>query len=166
MSRYVLSQRYPNRLHEKLLSSMKLAPVPLILVGVISLGACGKAGPAPKPTPTHIPAPMGIVTGGIAPCVGAIFPRMHLPRYAAGTVTVLKGRFREKKIGPGTFADVFPRQVAARVAVRKNSKYRLVLPPGHYVLKASYPHGNVHPFIGVNVRVGKTVHADIPDMCK
>ncbi len=116
-------------------------------------------------TPASVPSGMGAVIGGIDPCSG--LPIVGGPRYAAGTVTVLKGTVSWEPTGPGTSAAVFPATVAASQSLAENATYRFVLAPGTYVLRAGFPPpANVEPYATVTVLAGRTLHVDIPNMCK
>jgi hypothetical protein len=88
-----------------------------------------------------------------------------LPHYAAGTVTVLRGQARWGKWNHGVRHLILPREVVARATVGVNKMYRFALVPGHYVLVAHLPHGNVRPYTQILVKEGVTLHADIPNMC-
>jgi hypothetical protein len=70
----------------------------------------------------------------------------------------------EKQYGPAR--SIFPSHAVAKETARVNSMYRFALGPGHYVLAARFPHSNVRPFVQITVEAGKTIHADIPNMCK
>lgn len=103
------------------------------------------------------------VTGGIIPCSG--LPIEHGPHYSAGTVTVLKGQVTLRSTGQGDFVDVFPTTVAAWVNVDTNATYHFELEPGQYVLDASFPLGNVVPYVNVTLQPGDDLWVDIPNMC-
>ena len=118
------------------------------------LGACGN---------TPVSATDGVVTGGIEPCQGAIVSGG--PRYAEGTVTVLRGVVTWKPDGARQLA-VFPATTVATVQVGRDASYRFALTPGDYVLRAFFPAPvNVQPWVSVAVKPGATVQADIPNMC-
>lgn len=105
------------------------------------------------------------VVGDIMPCTG-LFPgaskNLKLPRYAAGTVFVLKGPMRRTPEGGWSL----PKHVVAKQTVRVNATYRFAVFPGHYVLAARLAHSNAEGFLHVTVREGVTVHAVIPNSCK
>jgi hypothetical protein len=103
----------------------------------------------------------GFVVGGIAPCTG-LFKNVKLPRYAAGTVSLLNGPMSRTPEG----AWRLPKHVVAKQTVRVNGTYRFAVVPGHYVLAARLAHSNAGGFLRVNVREGVTVHANIPNTCK
>ena len=107
----------------------------------------------------------GVIVGGIAPCTG-LPPSMvkNLPRFAAGTVYVYRGRIGHFHTSEHLL-HLLARSVV-RQTVQRNHTYRFVLPPGPYVLVAHYPNGNVRPFVQATVRSGATAHVDIPNMCK
>jgi len=108
-----------------------------------------------------------VVIGGIDPCIGAApvngVPRG--PRYAAGTVTALRGQMTWKSLGRGNRAPVFPTHVVGTARVGTNRTYRFVLAPGHYVLRARLLHSNVTSLAQVRLKQGTDVHVDIPNMC-
>jgi len=111
------------------------------------------------------PDDKAVVVGGIAPCEG--IPVHGGPRYAAGTVTVLKGRVTWKRIDGQSRRPVFPTHVVADARVATNGMYRFILAPGHYVLRARYQQpANVHPYVQVALKPGRVVHVDIPNICR
>lgn len=123
--------------------------------------------PVPCETPSAIrcyPQPQsgkGLITGGIRPCQGIFDP--NAPHYAAGTVTVLKGKMTLTSGRP----PVFPSQVVASQQLKTNDSYLLALDPGDYVLQAHFPPpANVTPFVQVTVQSAQAVEVDIPNMCK
>ena len=104
------------------------------------------------------PGGKGVITGGIIPCSG-LPPQPHSPHYAAGTVTVFKGRIGSTGVSPTT--------AVAQEAVAVNVTYRFVLNPGPYVLQAQFPPpANVRPFTSVTLQAGDNLKIDIPNMCK
>ncbi len=116
---------------------------------------------------THVSHGKIVVIGGIDPCIGAApvngVPRG--PRYAAGTVTALRGQMTWKSLGRGNRAPVFPTHVVGTARVGTNRTYRFVLAPGHYVLRARLLHSNVTSLAQVRLKQGTVVHVDIPNMC-
>jgi hypothetical protein len=121
-------------------------------------GVWATGGSAPRP---HNNA---VVIGGIDPCHG--LPMHGGPRYAAGTVTVLRGWALLKHPTHGVRTWNFPTKIVGKVHVAKNSTYRFTLAPGHYVLRAQYPPpANVSPFVQFTARQGTTLHVDIPNVC-
>lgn len=108
-----------------------------------------------------------VVIGGIAPCIGAapVNGDPRGPRYAAGTVTVLRGKLTWKSLGRGNRTMIFPTHVVGRASVGENRTYRFVLVPGQYVLRARLLHSNVASFAQVILKRGTVVHVDIPNMC-
>lgn len=107
------------------------------------------------------PSGQGLVTGGIKPCQAIVNP--NAPRYAAGTVTVLKGRITYPA-GSGPL--VFPTSIVATQTVGVNETYLLALDPGDYVLRARFPApANAMPFAQVTVKAGIATPVDIPNMC-
>ncbi|MGH2447486.1 MAG: hypothetical protein ACRDFS_02625, partial [Chloroflexota bacterium] len=112
-----------------------------------------------------VPRGKGVIVGGISPCVG--LPIYHGPRYAAGVVTVFRGRIRREHMRSGGYRWSYPTHVVARQRVRTNGTYRFVLSPGWYVLEARYLRpSNMHPFTRVKLHRGAIVHRGIPDLCK
>ena len=106
----------------------------------------------------------GTLTGGIDPCEGIPIPGG--PKYAAGTVVVLRGTVTWRTTGPGTSALVLPTQVVASESVKVDQTYSFRLPPGSYVLVAHFPPpSNVTPFVSVTVTAGTSQSANIPNMC-
>ena len=107
----------------------------------------------------------GIVVGGLAPCdaLGA----SNGPRYAAGTVTVLRGQVSWRNAGAGNIEAIFPTTVASHQEVGANGLYWFVLGPGDYVLVGRYSSSgaSVSPWAEVSVRPGLLAHVDVPDMC-
>jgi hypothetical protein len=129
-------------------------------IAVLALTGCNKAGtPSPQSR-----GGMAVVVGGIIPCSG--LPARGGPRYAAGTVSVLRGRLTKKTIGRGSYDFVFPKRVVGKATVGQNTPYRFVLSPGHYIFRASYLLGNVHPFAQVTLKARTVSHIDIPNMCR
>ncbi|HZT95396.1 MAG TPA: hypothetical protein VFB34_01035 [Chloroflexota bacterium] len=106
----------------------------------------------------------GAVVGGIYPCVGLQAQQSGVPKYAAGTVTVLRGHVHFRHRG-GQSNPVFPRRLSARVTLRRDESYHFLLPPGHYVLKETSLHSDVEPWTSVVVVQGATKHVNIPNIC-
>ncbi len=134
--------------------------LPLLAVGL--LASCTQT----VTTRTPVVGGTAVVTGGIARCQGIILA--NSPERVAGTVTVLRGVVTWRPSGPGSSVAVFPTAVAGHADVGANQGYRFVLPPGHYVLIATYAGAtptNVHPFTQVSVKAGSTVEAGIPNRC-
>lgn len=114
------------------------------------------------PEPPHYKA---FVTGGIDPCQGIPIPGG--PRYAAGTVTVLKGRlsWASTRSEPA-LVPVFPTSMAAQATVAIDATYSFALEPGDYVLEAHYsPPSDVVPFTEITVHANDDLAVDIPNMC-
>jgi hypothetical protein len=105
----------------------------------------------------------GIVTGGIDPC-RAIISRSD-PRYASGTVSILRGMVTWKQLVGAGRIPVFPHRILATAKVGMNGTYRFVVAPGRYVLKARLPHSSVRPFVQFTVKPSAVLHVDIPNMC-
>lgn len=106
----------------------------------------------------------GVVTGGIIPCEGIVIP--NGPHYAAGTVTVLKGRVTWKTTAEGNYIGVFPTSVVDQESVATNATYRFALEPGQYVLEAQFRSpSNAAPYIDITVQPGDDVWVDIPNQC-
>ena len=133
-----------------------------LAAGISSLALLGAAC-----TPSSSQPPgLAVVTGGIIPCSG-LPPDIatNLPYFAAGTVTVLKGRthIRGNQI-------YLPTKVVARQDVGLNQTYRFALTPGDYVLQAKFPprnglRPNVEPYTSVTLQEDQSVNRDIPNMC-
>lgn len=144
-------------------------------LGILVLSGC--AAPALGKVPTSggfsnfgmptlaPPSGMGVVVGGIDPCEGIYIPSG--PRYAAGTVTVLRGVVTWQNVGPGVTKAVLPATVVAKQAVKENSSYRFTLGPGSYVLLGRYAAegSNAGPFVQIQIRAGAYDLVDIPDLC-
>jgi hypothetical protein len=125
---------------------------------------CG-ASPAPTGRPSQQPNVRGLVIGGILPCRG-IAIAASAPRYAAGTVAVLRGQVGWKPVATGATVPVLPDAVVAQETVTENSLYRFELDPGQYVFQAHYDYPSVVvPFIAVTVKAGDIVRIDIPNNC-
>lgn len=107
----------------------------------------------------------GVVTGGIIPC--AAIPNPNDPHYAAGTVTVLKGRVAWKSTAQGDYLqDVLPTSVVAQESIATNATYRFALEPGQYVLQARFPpRADYGPYIEITVQPGDDLWVDIPNRC-
>ena len=106
----------------------------------------------------------GIVLGGIEPCSGIAMPGG--PRYAAGTVTVLKGPVNWASDGSGVSKDVLPTDVAATEALAVNGTYWFELDQGSYVLQARYASGaTVVTWVELTVPPGSLQHVDVPNRC-
>jgi hypothetical protein len=136
-------------------------PGTALLIGGLAMLSCQESSVTSVPVS---PGTQGVVTGGIEPC-GMMAP--YGVRYAAGTVTVLKGQVTLRSTGPSTYVDVFPTTVITQAIVVTNGTYRFVLDPGQYVLRAQYsPPGDMAPFTNVTLRAGTNLKIDIPNMCK
>ena len=149
----------------KLLS--RIVAIALVSTGIVVLAGCGHGAARPAPTATSTAVPgvssLGTVVGGIEPCVG-LGPISGL-RFAAGTVTVYRGRTWMKPLGHGTFQTELPKHVVTRQTVGRNRQYRFRLPPGRYVIQARYRSpANVRPWKPVTVRKSTVVHANIPNV--
>jgi hypothetical protein len=84
----------------------------------------------------------------------------------AGTVTVLRGQIRVKSTGPDKGGTTIPTQVVGHDTVARNAKFRFVLPPGHYVLRAHFPSPSTYaPITGFSVKDATPLHVDIPNEC-
>lgn len=140
-----------------------------ILLTVLMTTGCA-ATPAPPgppripplqtPAPTTIPVGDGAVVGGIDFCAG-VFPKVY-PQFVAGTVKVYRGSLTTEPTSPsGSFRYVLPGVVVAQTKVGVNQEFRLILPPGEYVLAVPAPWSPV----GVTVRPGATSVKDIPGLC-
>jgi len=107
----------------------------------------------------------GVVVGGLQPCAGIV--TSNSPRYAAGTVTVLRGDMAWRDAGNGVTAAVFPAVMAGRQVVGTNGIYVFVLDPGEYVLEGEYTAGGgePEPWVEVTITSGSVAHVDIPNMC-
>ena len=155
-SRAILLERCGNCCARRM--PMKLRFCVLALIALLILGGCNKPGTVS----VQRQGGKAVVVGGIYPCEG--IPIKGGPRYAAGTVTVLRGWLTRKSLGRGNYDDVFPAQLAGQETVRTNATYRFVLAPGHYILRARI-RGNAYPFAQVTVRARTVSHLDIPNMC-
>lgn len=131
---------------------------------VVTLAGCNPAqAPQSHASPPASTSAVGVVVGGIQPCA-ALPPSVatNLPRYAAGTVTVLMGA---PAYQPGGNIEL-PSAAVTQQSVAQNSTYRFELAPGDYVLVARFaPPANVMPFTTVTVKAGSTVEKDIPNEC-
>ncbi|MGO8687139.1 MAG: hypothetical protein ACLQT7_08155 [Candidatus Dormibacteria bacterium] len=106
----------------------------------------------------------GVVSGGIQPCSALAIA--HEPRYAPGTVTVLRGEVGRRSTGPGSWSTVLPTQVVASQQVGLDATYTFALRPGAYVVVGRQAGlANAPRWIEVTVRAGQTVDADIPNDC-
>lgn len=111
-------------------------------------------------------AKSGVVTGYIAPCIGAVGSGSAVPPYAAGTVTALRGKTQLRKVADG-YQEVLPTAVARRTHVKTNEAFRLKLAPGDYVLVGAYDQpGAGTTLLSVTVRDGETLRRNLPDSCK
>lgn len=141
--------------------------IPLLASSVLlvtAIAGCGRGGAGPRPTLTPTASNTGAVAGGIEPCEGIAIPGG--PRFAAGTVTVLAGNTKLKRLRGGVYHVVLPKRVVARQTVSRNHTYHFRLAPGRYVLRARYAgSSNVHPFVKVKVTAGAFVQANVPNMC-
>ena len=135
----------------------------IAVLALCTLASCSQGSSVPPTASVRTPSD-AVVTGGIAPCEGIPVPGG--PKWAAGTVTVLRGHVTWRSIAPGEWQAVFPTDVAATSTVGVDQTYRFVLPAGYYVLRASYPPpGNAQPYTEISVRGGSAVSAGIPNMC-
>lgn len=124
---------------------------------------------------THIVLPVprtGVVTGHLAACMGPARPPGQPPPVTPGTVTVSRGQARwlMKPVRPGEW-QLVPIVPAGRVAVEHISDnyhqaFRFVLPSGRYALVGRFDKSEAATgFAEVTVVAGKTVRADVPNMC-
>ena len=134
-----------------------------LIAGALIAG-CAGAGTTTS-TELPIPAGLGVLTGGVDPCLG-LPPAPGGLTYAAASVTASRGVVTWVTTGPGTLQPVFPSSVAARQDVGPDGMYRFTLAPGRYVLRARFAAGNVEPFIGGTVTAGVVTRIDIPNECK
>lgn len=133
--------------------------------GLTGAGALSGNRPAARSgssRPAPLTARTGGVTGYIDPCEGI---DTGLP-FAAGTVTALHGRETWKPNGDGTYRLLLPTTVAARQHVSQNRKFYFDLPPGRYVLVATYDRGDATTYLGVSIVAGRVLHQNLPDLCK
>ena len=126
-----------------------------VMLGVgleVILAACGAAPST------------GVVLGGIERCQAII--SSDGPRYVGGTVAVYAGEPQWKSTSPQRAVPVFPGDIVAMVHVDDGSTYRLVLPPGAYVLRAHYdaPTQGI-PWVSVTIHAGETAAVDVPGTC-
>ncbi|HET9782060.1 MAG TPA: hypothetical protein VFR33_09790 [Candidatus Dormibacteraeota bacterium] len=105
----------------------------------------------------------GIVIGGLDSC--AAIPDPNQPRYAAGTVTVLKGDVAWRAEGSDHSVAVFPTVVVDKREVGANGLYLFVLDQGAYVLQGNYRTATAVPWIELAVTPGTVAHVDVPNMC-
>ena len=105
----------------------------------------------------------GIVVGGLDSC--AAIPDPNQPRYAAGTVTVLKGDVVWRAEGSDHSVAVFPAVVVDKREVGVNGLYLFVLDRGTYVLRGNYRTATAVPWIELTVTPGTVAHVDVPNMC-
>jgi hypothetical protein len=109
---------------------------------------------------TALPYWHATVSGGIVQCSGIWDPTA--PRYAAGTVTVLKGQVTWKSAASPDLVPVLPTTVVATERVGPDSTYFFVLEPGRYVLQARYSAPiEVALFSEVTVQPGDDVSLDL-----
>ncbi|MHB8323933.1 MAG: hypothetical protein ACYDHB_05845 [Candidatus Dormibacteria bacterium] len=128
-------------------------------------GLDGAATPAP-PAPTTIPSGEGLITGGIDACFGV--PPKQSPGFVAGTVIVFGGSVTQVPWAGGS-RDVLPTDMVAKKTVAAHQRYRIVLPPGKYVLVGRYAGATsdqVGPWVATTLSVGEDVVRDIPNECK
>ena len=133
-----------------------------IVAGLTTLAALAAACSPFSSAPTG----MAVVTGGIVPCSG-LPPNLvpNLPKYSAGTVTVLRGKpYIRGNLG------YLPTEVVTRQQVGQNQTYRFTLRPGDYVLQAKFPpvngvQPNIEPDTALTLRAGQTLNRDIPNEC-
>ena len=105
----------------------------------------------------------GIVVGGLDSC--AAIPDPNQPRYAAGTVTVLKGDVAWRAEGSDHSVAVFPTVVVDKREVGVSGLYLFVLDKGAYVLQGKYRTATAVPWIELTVTPGTVAHVDVPNMC-
>ncbi len=104
-----------------------------------------------------------IVVGGLDSC--AAIPDPNQPRYAAGTVTVLKGDVAWRAEGSDHSVAVFPTVVVDKRDVGVNGLYLFVLDKGAYVLQGNYRTATAVPWIELTITPGTVDHVDVPNMC-
>ena len=147
-----------------------------IAVVITVLVMAGRPGPARvAPARAHaVPAvpKTGVVTGHLAACVGPIRLRGQPPPVSPGTVTVVRGQakwlMKPVRSGEWQLVPIVPAgQVAAEhVGNNYHQAFRFVLPPGRYALVGRFDGSQaVTGFAEVTVVAGKTVRADVPNMC-
>lgn len=107
----------------------------------------------------------GVVVGGLEPC--SVLRVSNSPRYAAGTVTVLRGHVAWRNTGADPILAVFPTAVAGHQEVGTNGVYWFVLGPGDYVLEGQYAAGggSARPWVETTISPGSIEHVDVPNMC-
>jgi hypothetical protein len=105
----------------------------------------------------------GRVTGYIDACAGAA---LSGPRYVAGTVTALRGRYTWKDDGRGTRRLELPATAAARQHVAAGHTFSFDLAVGQYVLVAPVGGRGDLSFVDVTVTASRVLHQDLPDLCK
>jgi hypothetical protein len=105
----------------------------------------------------------GIVVGGLDSC--SAIPAPDQPRYAAGTVAVLKGHIAWRAAGSDHAVAVFPTVVVDQRDVGVNGMYLFVLDKGDYVLRGNYRSATATPWIELTVTPGTVAYVDVPNMC-
>jgi hypothetical protein len=121
-----------------------------------------------------VPVPRtGVVTGYLAACIGsAPLPGHPLP-VTPGTVTVVRGQAKlvMKTVRPGEWEPelIIPAgrgEAAEHISDNYQQVFRFVLPPGRYALVGQFDGSHVATgFADVTVVAGKTVRADVPNLC-
>jgi hypothetical protein len=137
-----------------------------LMAARVFTGSPPASGIGPR-RPAPLAARAGRVTGYIDACLGIYFP--GAPRYAAGTVTALRGRETWRNIGDGDSLPQLPpaaTATAARRHVAAGQAFSFDLTAGQYALVARYDDGNGRNIVNVTVTAGQVLHLDFPDICK
>ena len=134
------------------------------LIAAAFIAGCAGTG-TPTSTELPIPAGLGVLTGGVDPCVG-LGPTRGGPTYAAALVTASRGVVTWVTTSTGALQAVFPSSVVTSQDVGEDGTYRFTLTPGPYVLRAWFADGNVEPSVGATVTAGVVKRIDIPNACK
>ena len=123
------------------------------------------ASTSPHAVSPTIPAGEGLVVGGIDACFGV--PPRRNPGFVAGTVTVLRGTVTTVPESGGITKLVLPTEQVASSPVAAHHRYRFVLTPGAYVLRAKYSGitSNMEPWVSVTAVAGRLTRQDIPNEC-
>jgi hypothetical protein len=140
-------------------------PVRMTVKVVMATGTSTVPGRAPDPTGGASSEDRGVVVGGIWPCDALVTRPLS---FVGGTVAVLQGAVRLAPLEKGVSRTVLPRHLVAVQTVSASHEYRFDLPPSKYVLKLlRYSNGPLPPlaFVSVTVVSGRTVKANIPDVC-
>ena len=135
----------------------------VLLAMLLGMAACAPAGVSRAQT--------GVVQGNLDACAGMVFP--GTPQYSPGTVAVYPAPLYATLIASGqrVLRD-HPQGRIASMRVTPEHGFSFTLRQGTYTLVGTYagtgavPHVSSFSFRSVSIAAGRTLHEDLPDLCK